>query len=311
MISPKIPQVRAHAKGILDWISTTMAVKYWRGGWAGAVKRDYGNIMAMRANAIVCGHLYFDDLDLPCAGDRDDLHHITSSYRPPMAAVQLAQGHIATPVEMLISHPTYENWKTDDSGRSGRDVQDFHETFMIGHTYRFGSLPFGNGGDVSGFKATTFNSERGVDYLAIGHNIDKELKKGKEVSRSKFVTSDAGNTNVAQYRNLAIYLTDKGDAPFWILTAPGAIVDVREGVQFLRHETTWFALTPINAANHGRHEEASAVFARAGDMLHLTGQGGAPAGFALEIGEPQTHGDFDTFVANVLANSALTGDSGT
>ena len=47
----KDPQVKMHAKGILDWISLSMAVKYWRGGWAGAVKRDYGNIMAMGGNS--------------------------------------------------------------------------------------------------------------------------------------------------------------------------------------------------------------------------------------------------------------------
>ena len=154
----KDPQVKMHAKGILDWISMSMAVKYWRGGWAGAVKRDYGNIMAMRGNALVAGHLYFDDLGLKTDGDRDDAHHITSAYRPPMAVVELARGQIAKPAELLITHPTYENWKKDSEGRSGRDYPDFHETFFFGNTFRFGSLVDGHGGDVSGFTMITENS---------------------------------------------------------------------------------------------------------------------------------------------------------
>ena len=154
----KDPQVKMHAKGILDWISMSMAVKYWRGGWAGAVKRDYGNIMAMRGNALVAGHLYFDDLGLKTDGDRDDAHHITSAYRPLMAVVELARGQIAKPAELLITHPTYENWKKDSEGRSGRDYPDFHETFFFGNTYRFGSLVDGHGGDVSGFTMITENS---------------------------------------------------------------------------------------------------------------------------------------------------------
>jgi hypothetical protein len=300
------PQVNLHAKGILDWISATMAVKYWRGGWAGAVKRDYGNIMVMEGNALKCGHLYFDDLGLPCDGDRDDSHHITSAYRPPLAVVALARRGFETR-ELSSSQPTYENWKTQN-GRSGRDFPEFIETFTIGHHYRLGTLPFGNGGDINGFKMITENSERGVDYFIVGHDLGKEVDKGKPATRSgKFVTSDAGNSNVAQHRNLVIDLTDKGGADFYLLCAPGAIGPVENGVQFLKHEQTWIALTPINLEWKGRHEKGSTVYAQAGEILHGIGKGDAPCGFALEIGEPETHGSFDDFVQAVSAKSKLEG----
>jgi hypothetical protein len=304
----KDPQVKMHAKGMLDWISMSMAVKYWRGGWAGAVKRDYGNIQALGGNSLQVGHLYFDDLGLKADGDRDDVHHITSAYRPPMAVVELARGEIAKPVELLISHPTYENWKTDSAGRSGRDYPDFHETFMIGNHYRFGSLVSGNGGDVSGFRMITENSKRGVDYFILGHNIDKEKKaaeKGKTVSRSKFATSSSGAANVGQYRNLAIYVTNNGQADFYILCAPGSIVRSEKGIQFLRHEKTWIALTPIGMTWKGKDDSASSAFVEAGDMLYGKGDGGSHSGFAIEIGEPETHGNFEQFVAAVLAKSTL------
>ena len=145
----KDPQVKMHAKGDprLDFaIDGGEILARWL-GWRGK-KRDYGNIMAMRGNALVAGHLYFDDLGLKTDGDRDDAHHITSAYRPPMAVVELARGQIAKQAELLMTHPTYENWKKDSAGRSGRDYPDFHETFFFGDTYRFGTLVGGNGGDV-------------------------------------------------------------------------------------------------------------------------------------------------------------------
>lgn len=304
----KDPQVKMHAKGMLDWISMAMATKYWRGGWGGAVKRDYGNIMVLQGLALKTAHLYFDNVGLKTGGDRDDVYHITSAYRPPMAVVQLARGEIAKPAELLISHPTYENWKKDSAGRSGRDVPEFHETLFFGHTYRFGTLVGGNGGDVSGFSVITGNSKRGVDYLKIGHSLGKDKKKvekGKTLTRSKFVTTDAGQTNVAQYRNLAIYATDAGSADFYLVCAPGSIQLNQKGIQFLRHEQTWMALTPIGMTWKGRDAAISKTFAPAGDMLVGKGNGGSHAGFAIEIGEPQTHGDFNSFVKAVLAKSGL------
>jgi hypothetical protein len=304
----KDPQVKMHAKGMLDWISMSMAVKYWRGGWAGAVKRDYGNIQALGGNSLQVGHLYFDDLGLKAEGDRDDVHHITSAYRPPMAAVELARGEIDTPVELLITHPTYENWKTDDTGRSGRDYPEFHETFMIGNHYRFGSLVSGNGGDVSGFRMTTENSKRGVDYFILGHSFNqdkKHIERGTPLRRAKFGTTQSGNANVGQYRNLALYVTDNGQADFYILCAPGSIVQNTKGIQFLRHEKTWIALSPVGMEWKGKDEKYSTALSPAGDILYGQGSGESHAGFAIEIGEPETHGSFEQFVAAVLSKSSL------
>ncbi|MDA3961328.1 MAG: hypothetical protein PF961_11105 [Planctomycetota bacterium] len=307
------PMVKMHAKGMLDWISAAMAVKYWRGGWAGSVKRDYGNMMALDGNSQKCAHLYYDDIGLACDGDRDDVHHITSSYRPPMAAVALAQGRIDAPIELSISHPTYENWKTDSAGRSGRDFPEFIETFMIGHSYRLGTLPFGNGGDVNGFKMITYNSKRGTDYFVVGHgagqDIDKLAKKNKTSTRGKMVSRDDGNSNVAQFRNLVIDVSDNGAAEFFVLVAPGGVAEQRNGIQFVRHEKTWIALTPINLS-WSKHADGSRVYAEAGDILHGLGKGGDYSGFAMEVGEAETHGDYASFVAAVVAKSKLSGTGG-
>lgn len=220
----------------------------------------------------------------------------------------LARNQIQLPAELLITHPTYENWKTDSAGRSGRDYLDFHEPLYFGHHYRFGSLVGGNGGDVSGFSMITENSARGVDYFKIGHTLGKDLKAietGKKLTRSNFDTSSAGNINIAQYRNLAVYVTDDGKADFYILCAPGAIQKQEKGIQFLQHEKTWIALTPIGMNWQGRDEKLSRGYAPAGDMLVGKGTGGAYAGFAMEVGEPETHGSFEQFVQQVLQKSQV------
>ncbi len=304
----KDPQIKMHAKGILDWLSLAMAVKYWRGGWAGAVKRDYGNIMALEGNALQVAHLYYDDLGLPAHGDRDHVYHITSAYRPPMAMVELARGQIRKPVELFLSHPAYENWKRDREGRSGRDFPEYHETLYLAHHYRFGTLIGGNRGDVSGFCLISENSKRGVDYLKIGHSLGKDLakiKKGKTLRRSKFVTTSAGKINIAQYRNLCIYVTNAGKASFYLLCAPGSLRRREGETVFLRHEKTWIALTAFGMKWEGRNEVLSRGFAPAGDILEGRGTGGAFAGFAMEVGEPETHGSFDDFVRGVMQRSVL------
>lgn len=302
------PVVKMHAKGMLDWISMAMAVKYWRGGWAGAVKRDYGNIRALDGNALLTAHLYFDDVGLETEGDRDDVHHITSAYRPPMAVVELARNQFELPVELHISHPTYENWK-EENGVSGRNRPEYFETMMFGHTYRLGTLLGGSLGDMSGFRMTTYNSRRGVDYFIVGHSLGKEQKsiaEGKTITRSTLGTTSAGATNVAQHRNLVLYATDAGTAEFHLLCAPGSIGRNERGIQFVRHEKTWIALTPFGMTWSGRNERASVTFASAGDILSGKGSGGRFAGFAMEVGEEPTQGDFDTFARNVLAKSRLT-----
>lgn len=293
----KDEDVRLLAKAALDWLSMAGAVKYWRGGWAGPVKRDYGNLKVMDLNAAKAFYLYFGDCPLADpAADRDDVHHITSAYRPPMAIVAMARKQFEKPCELLVTHPTYENWKD-----GGRDHPDFHETTYIANTYQVGSLPRGNGGDVNGFKILMANAARGVDYVTVGHT--PKLKSGTR--QKSFVCSRAGNINIAHHCNTLIYLTDKADAAFYIMVPPGAQPETLKGITFVRGEKTWIAIHPISLDLEGIDAELSAKLQDAGDILSAKGKGRGLCGFAMELGESQSHGSYAAFKKAVSAEGKL------
>ncbi|MHC5833816.1 MAG: hypothetical protein ACYT04_000000101915, partial [Nostoc sp.] len=87
------PEVKAIAKSALDWFTITGSLKYWRGGFGGPSKRDYsdGNCVWCSGASRALG-LYFGDSPVKDnTQDSDLVHLITSSYRPPLAAVALAR----------------------------------------------------------------------------------------------------------------------------------------------------------------------------------------------------------------------------
>ena len=93
--------------------------------------------------------------------------------------------------------------------------------------------------------------------------------------------------------------------------APGAEVLENGNQRFIRHEKTWIALTGIGLEWKGRHDLASDMFGKAGDVLHAKGQGKGHCGFAMEIGEEKTHGSFEAFVKAVSSKAKLEGKAGT
>lgn len=299
----KDEEARLLAKAALDYFSAIAAVKYYRGGWCGPTKRDYGNTAVMDGNAMKAFLLYFGDSPLkdPPA-DRDDVHHATSAYRAPMAVVALARKQIKKPTELWITHPTYENWKT-----GGDTHPEFHETTYIANSYQLGTLPFGSWGDVNGFNLLTYNSKRGADYFMVCH-VDK--LKMKRPGRSKQLATNqkakTGRMNVAQYKNLVLYLTNKGDAPFLWLVPPGNASLAKEGdTYFLKGEKTWIAITPIHLKDLGVNAEETKKVGTLGDVVTAMGDGSALVGFAMEVGEKESHGDFAAFKDKVAKSSKL------
>jgi hypothetical protein len=301
----KDPEVRAIAKAGLDWLSAAGAVKYFKGGFAGPIKRDYNKPYVFGGAA---GELWlwFDDAAIaPSSFHGDLVYPITSAYRPPAAVVALARKQFDLPVEILASKPTYETWKVEGSGASaGAEYPapnywsadhkpEFQETTFIANTYQFGTLTGGSGGDVNGFKLLVANSKRSVDFYYPGTGND-----------AMKATTPIGN--VAQYRNLAIVLRNGGGDYFWY--APASLkLETQDGVTFKRFENTYVAFWPINIAAPTENAEMKGKLKNRPDDTVLTSkvtQQGI-SGFAIEIGEPQTHGDYNTFKRDVLAKAKL------
>jgi hypothetical protein len=291
----KDAEVKSEAKAALDWYFTSGAVKYWRGAFGGPSKRDYS-----AGNCIWCSlathelGLYFGDSPIPDSNPSpDSVHLITSSYRPPSAVVALARKQFLKPLELLNSKPTYENWKP-----GGDRKPQFHETLYFGHTFQLGTLAQGSGGDWNGFKMMAFNKQHGVDYFIAATDKDP----------TKISTSSIGGDNVAQYRNLVIWLNGKPNAPFQFFLPKSVKLETSNGITFIQYEKTWLALTPINLKVEGINTAATKkIKERYPNDQIVTATGTSPTinGFALEVGEQETHGSWEQFKQSILKHSQL------
>lgn len=285
------PEVKGLAKAALDWMSAAAAVKYYRGGWGGPTKRDYGQgNVVYGSSAARTFSLYFGDVPLPNPEpELDTLYLITSAYRPPQAVVALARKQIPKPVEILSTKPVYENWLPGNSSQPG-----YWETTFIGNTYQMGSLAgtFPDG-DVAPFKLMAYNSRRGVDYF-VANTGGEWVEPGKNPG-----------DQIGQYRNLLIWLRPASDTPFFFQLPKSAIAEVENDIWFFQLEKTWLALRPINLSDYTPVTINAQKFAqpyRQEQTFRSTPQGDSYAGFALEVGEAQTYGSYANFKQSVIQN---------
>jgi hypothetical protein len=300
------PEVKLLAKAHLDWVCSAAAVKYFRGCWGGPNIRDYGNIGPHSGAAGEFWH-YFGELAQPAEKPyRDFVHIVTSAYRPPAAVVELAHKNFPKPVEILASKPSYEGWF-----KGGEKEPTYFETTFIGHHSQLGSLPNGHldppGMNLNGFRLLAENSRRGADTLI----VFTSLKFSHSIA-----TATAGGDQLAQYRGNLIWLNAKPDTMFFLLLPKSAVIKTDGACVCFQLEKTWLALHLIGLKNAGVDTDITAQVCGPGakskeprfpddQIWSAEGDGSGPCGFALEIGEPETDGDFATFVAAVTANSKL------
>jgi hypothetical protein len=239
--------------------------------------RDYGNTSPW-VNAAHMAELFFATAPTHSKDtDPDHIYLLLSGYRPPAAVVALAKREFPKPCEMLNSHPTYSNWLP-----GGDDAPATHETQYYGETFQLGTASGGSSGDRSGFKALMWNTKTGVDYF-----VASSGSKSKNIC-----TSTVGGDVVGQYKNLALFL-NRGGTPYRFFSQKPVAQDTEGGVAFLRFEKTWIAIHPINLGAF-----TTATWGKDGQYLSAPGTAGTPfSGFALEIGEEKTHGDYEAFKA--------------
>lgn len=298
------PKVRALGKAALDMLATMGAIKYFEGGFCGPIKRDYGKPYVFGGAA---GELwlYFGGTPLPNeAPHGDTIHMITSSYRPPMAVVHLARKAFERPAEILAVKPPYESWKVEGGGSAGADYpapgyQDaphrpaFFETTYIGDTFQLGTLPQGSHGDVNGFKVLIRDPERGAHFLLAASG-----------TRPSSVHRGAGQDRIGHHRNLVVALTAEGAATWTLLIPSPAEFTIRRGVAIVSVASTWVALRPIGLEWGAPDGEAPKRWPGV-QGLSGRGTGGPACGFAMEIGEPASHGSRDAFIQAVLERAEL------
>ncbi|MFP4356128.1 MAG: hypothetical protein ACLFUJ_13485, partial [Phycisphaerae bacterium] len=315
----KDPEVKMASKAILDWLYTAAAYKYYRGGYNGPTKRDYNHVNPFSPVATLAW-VYFGDA--PQSDDHhwesDEVHLITSAYRPPLAVMKLARKAFDRPRELLASKSGYSEVQ-----RGKYDAPaEFHETQYIGKTFLLGSLAEGtstDGGDVNGFKIMTYSEKRGVNDIQAVPGPDPKKVGSPQYGRGKV----SGRNRVAQLENLGIWLVKDPASP-WLWVLPDAIeVEQKKGVTFLKSDKTWLAILPINMTIQGVDEKLTEQIQYkhkggkiqmkndkpVGDWIDhkvLAGKGdgkGAFSGFAIEIGEGLS---YSAFKSDVLGKTKLT-----
>ncbi len=286
------PEVKGYAKAILDYLSLTMATKYFHAGWGGPVKRDYDNVEPWPTAAQTVFPYFGAAPAVEAASDREMAFVLTSGYRPPVAIVKLAQKRIDQPFELLASKPPYEPWLPGND-----EAPEFYQTQYFGRTFQLGTAAMGSRGDMSGFKLLAANESGTADYVVPASTTKKNPKN--------ISTSTAGGDNIGQFRNTAILLNGQHPDADFIVFITGDAEVVREGdLTFVKMNKTYFALRPIQAS--GFSEEKTSFGGVEGRLLRSTGKGrGVPAGFVLEVGESPEHASFDAFRQAVTKRDGL------
>ncbi|MFW6061683.1 MAG: hypothetical protein ACOC93_02640 [Planctomycetota bacterium] len=299
----KDPEVKMLAKAALDWMFTSGAVKYWRGGYNGPTKRDYNHPYPLGGSAAGTFWFYFGQYPRENHHiESDEVHAWTSMYRPPLAVGKLARKEFDRPREIFACKPDYG---APQAGRVESDPS-FYETTYFGKTFQLGTLAKGSGrGDVNGFKILCYSSDNGADYI-----VPAPTGNPKRTGSPQYGDGFAGPGAVGQNRNLAIWLVRSSDTP-WLWVLPRSIqMEQADGVTFLQAEKTWLAIHPIGMEIRGQSSELSEKLAGRDDdpdLQVLAGRAtGEPvSGFAIEIGEQGTHGDYTSFKKEVLSESKL------
>lgn len=292
----KDPEVKLAAKLALDHFFTAAAIKYQRGAFLGASKRDYGgsSYKQMGSSCMAFFEMYFGGANEQHK-EYDQLHGMASNYRPPQAVLALAGRDLELPVEILATKPNYENWKPGESDRP----RNF-ETIWIGRHGGMGTAidPGGNG-DLAPFRIVLNRGKNLADVVAISSTPRLNTKLSKD--------------QIGQYANLAIWIAPKRDKP-WALLAPKAVaLSEEKGVWFLEGESSWVALRlyglegfQAQAVPEGKkgkkHKEAygDAIFQHAPAT-----EDAAMTAIAVEVGEKGAFDSFADFRKAVLSKGAL------
>ena len=282
----KDPEVKLLAKAFLDWVYTANAMKYYRGGFGGPTKRDYGGAsVVFGSSPAQAMWLFASDCPLtPPRPEADLIHAVLSTYRPPALVVALARKDFKKPVEMFDTKPQYSNWFP------GADAApEFFETMFYADSYYLGTcVSAGASGDVGPFKLLAKNTQRGVDYFLA--NTGKKLN-----------SKNAGD-QIAQYRNLCVFLNGKGNAfSFQVPESTKRTFD--HGIWFIQMEGATLAVRLISLAEPAK--DGPAPKGKDDSIYSAKSTGGALSGFALEIATPAEARDLPAFIKNIQSAGKL------
>jgi hypothetical protein len=306
------PDVRAAAKACLDYFCAIGAVKYFRGAFNGPTNRDYTHAQPFGGSAPCILWLYFGDCPQDnTAYESDEVHLLTSRYRPPQAVVHLARKNFPKPLEIFAAKPSYSATTSTD----WKSPPEYFETQYFGRTFQMGSLIGGTTAGktaVNGFKIVTTHSKLGGVAIQGIPGPDPKF-----VGSAKYVEGKvSGENRIGQNRNTAVWLVHGGDAPWTWVIPPGVEVQTHQGITFLVAEKTWIALHPLNTGEITRNPELTDALTtgkgaepwKGSTVVSARGKGGAYCGVAIEVSEAPEFENFAAFRDAALAKSRVKAD---
>lgn len=272
------PEVKMAAKLALDHFFVSAALKWQRATFLGASKRDYGggSYHQMGNGFTHFFNLYFQDKD-EVHREPDQVHAMTSSYRPPPAVRALAARDFDRPVEILATKPQYENWQ---EGRSDRP-HNFETLYIARHGGMGSAADPGGNGDMAPFRVVLNRGENDTDVVAIAP--DRQLNTKRRGSQT------------AQYKNLLVWMSDRRDHPWHLYRGQGTTMEEHDGVTFIKSDRSWLAIRRHGVGDFQEHEVSGRRTLGNPDAKWSTAEHEADWNLiAIEYGE---EGDFDSFAA--------------
>lgn len=285
-------EVHQLAKAGLDWLLMAGALKYYRGGFGGPTLRDFGGAShVFGSSASHPLYLYFGDSPLTDPIPRyDDIHTITSRYRPPLAVVQLAHKAFPHPTELLNTKPDFDNWQ------AGHDeAPAYYETLFYGQSFYLGSV-VGQGKKAGHpFKLLMENGQRGVDYF---------LANGTRRFHKPDIT-----VQTAQNRNLLLWLRPNDGKPTFFQLPQRSKPIFTQNIWWIPFERTYVALRPIALQKPEAIGSARGLLSNhyhQDNIWQATSQTQSPyIGFALEVVDAREYPSFTYFQNTVQSRQKL------
>ncbi len=302
-------EVKSAAKACLDYLCAIGAVKYYRGAFNGPTNRDYSHAQPFGGSAPCMLWLYFGDTPQSNKDyESDEVHVLSSSYRPPPAVVHLARKQFDRPAEIFASKPGYTASTTNDR----KSPPESFETQFFGRTFQMGSLVGGTTtgkSAINGFKITAWDEQRGAIALQAVPGPDPAY-----VGSARYVEGKvSGENRIGQNGNVAIWLVQGGDSPWTWVVPENVKVLAENGITFLVCAKTWVALHPIHTSDFRLDDELTKSLVSdpknprwlGHQVVSAKGKGGKFCGVAVETGEAPDFPDFESFKKAVLTRSKV------
>ena len=274
------------AKAALDWLYASAALKYEGGLFAGPMRKP--SPQGAEFLELLLGKTA-DPLSF--AYSAATVFPATSAYRIPPAIASLARREFPSG-EVLSTKPGYIHFLP---GRGERPKT--WETLYFGETFVLGSAnsPFSSH-DVRRWSLLMRNGPEGrpgVLLVNSGQHPERGLRREDQIAQGHY---------------LALWLRPNDGTPMSVSLPAGSRVEWNGDTLFIAFGETWVALRPIglNPAPLAQlpPQIRTDTIIRGINPDHST----LYLGFALEVGEPSTHGSFARFRANVLMEMTLDTD---